>query len=232
MDIELNLRQVAFILWKRLWVILLSMLILGAVAFSLSKWFITKQYSASVSMFVYNQENRTSTNVTSSDLQTSQKLVGTYIVILKSNSVLDKVSNELGGEFSSEDLRKMLTAAAINDTEAFRITITFTNPEIAKKIANTITIVLPSEIKRVVKAGAVEVIDYASVPEEPTAPNIRLFTLVGLALGILLSAIILILIELSDNTVRSEEDLTEIFEIPVLGVIPRLYEENGVRKDG
>lgn len=231
MNIELDLRQIAFIIWKRLWVLILLMIILGAAAYSGSKWLIPKKYSASVSMFVYNQENRTN-NITSGDLQTSQKLVSTYIVILKSNSVLDKVSEELGGEFSSEDLRKMLTTGAINDTEAFNITITSQSPETAQKIVNTIAKVLPTEIKRVVKAGAVEVIDYARLPDKPSWPNVEINTLAAMLLGLLLSAAVVLLLEIADSAVRSEEDLSEAFEIPVLGVIPRLYVENGGQKNG
>ncbi len=231
MYIELDLGQIAFILWKRLWILILLMIFLGAAAYSCSKWLIPKKYSASVSMFVYNQENRTN-NITSGDLQTSQKLVSTYIVILKSNSVLDKVSEELGGEFSAENIRKMLTTGAINDTEAFNITITSSNPETAQKIVNTIAKVLPAEIKRVVKAGAVEVIDYARMPDKPASPKVEVYTLAAMLLGLLLSAAAVLIFEIADSAIRSEEDLGEAFEIPVLGVIPRLYVENGGQKNG
>jgi capsular polysaccharide biosynthesis protein len=230
MNIELDLRHIFFILWKRVWVLIVIMLLLGAAAFSASKWLIPKKYSATVSMFVYNQENRTS-SITSGDLLTSQKLVSTYIVILKSNSVLEKVSDELGGDYSSEDIRKMLTTGAINDTEAFNISITNENPEAAQRIVNTIAKIVPAEIKRVVKAGAVEVIDYAELPDKATFPNPELNTVAAMLLGLLLSGAGLVIIEITDKAVRSEEDLAEAFEIPVLGVIPRLYGENGGLKD-
>ena len=113
--------------------------------------FTTKSTRPRFRCFVYNR--KTTSNITSGDLQTSQKLVSTYIVILKSNSVLNKVAEELGGKYSAEDIRKMLTTGAINDTEAFNITITDKNPETAQNIVNTIAKVLPEEIKRVVKAG-------------------------------------------------------------------------------
>jgi capsular polysaccharide biosynthesis protein len=59
-------------------------------------------------MYVYNSSTR-SDDITSADLTTSQKLVQTYIVILKSNSVLSDVSERLGGAYTPEDLRKMLS---------------------------------------------------------------------------------------------------------------------------
>lgn len=222
MIIELDLRRVLIILSRRLRTVLLIMILAGCAAFSFSTWMIPKKYSASVSMFVYNQENRTGTNITSGDLLTSQKLVSTYMVILKSNSVLEKVSAETGGEYSSEDIKSMLKTGAINETEAFNITVTSKNPETSQKIANTIAKIVPAEIKRVVKAGAVEVIDYALLPEIPASPNVERNTLIAMLLGLLAACAAVLLFEMADNAIRSEEELGAVFEIPVLGVIPRL----------
>ena len=222
MVIELDLRQAVMILWKKLWLLLLVALLCGAAAFSISYWLITPLYSASTSMYVYNQQNRTSTNVTSTDLATSQKLVSTYLVILKSNSVLDQVSRTLDGAYSAEQIEKMLTASAIDNTEAFRITITNPDPKMAMTIANTIANIAPIEISRVVKAGSVEVIDYAALPTKPASPNILRNTAIGAVLGLIIAIFIVILIEITDTRIKSEEDLTKTFDIPVLGVIPRL----------
>jgi Capsular polysaccharide biosynthesis protein len=233
MDIELDLRQILVALLRRFWVLVISMIIVGGAAFSYSYWFITPLYSTSASMYVYNQENRTNASITQSDLTTSQKLVSTYIVILRSDTVLNQVSEKLGGQYSAAQIRGMVSAASINDTEAFRITVTNPNPLVAQNIANTIATVAPAEIKRVVKAGAVEVIDYATIPFMPSSPDVKRNTLIGVLIGLVLSAIVVILLEMVDTAVRSEEDLTEIFDIPVLGVIPRLMEnDNGGRKNG
>lgn len=225
MDIELDIRQILTILWRRLWVLFLSTLICAAIAFSVSFWLITPLYSASASMYVYNQQNRTSTNVTSTDLATSQKLVSTYLVILKSNSVMGQVSQRLGGRYTTLELQKMLNASAIDNTEAFKIIITNKDPAAAQEIANTIVTVAPAEIIRVVKAGSVEVIDYATKPDKPSSPDVIRNTLIGALLGLILAAFLVILRAITDTTIRSEEDLTEVFEIPILGVIPKLNGE-------
>jgi len=229
MSTELDLRQVAVILWRKLWVIVVFMLLCGGLAFSISNWLITPMYSASVSMYVYN-DNRTDRDITSSDLATSQKLVDTYIVILKSNTVLSRVSHELGNEYSPDSIRKMLSASSINNTEAFNITITHPDPWAAEKIVNTIARISPSEISRVVKAGVVEVIDYATTPQYPSYPSINKNTLIGALAGTAAAILLIMLLAMLDTVVHSEEDLTEVFEIPILGVIPKLSEnERGGR---
>ena len=180
-------------------------------------------------MFITSQ-NRTDSSITSSDLTTSQKLVSTYIVVLKSNSVLDKVSKDLDYKYSAQQIRKMLSAYSIDGTEAFEIKVTNRDPEVALTIANTIAYAAPAEIIRVVKAGAVEVIDYATLPHETSYPNIKLNTAIGVFAGLVVAVVIALLLAMADTTVRTEEDLTEVFEIPVLGVIPKLVEaERGVR---
>ncbi len=230
MNTDLNFRQIVTILWRKVWLLILVMVLFAAAAFSYSYWFITPLYSASTSMYVYNQQNRTDSNITSSDLTTSQKLVSTYIVVLKSNSVLDKVSKELGYNYSAQQIRKMLSASSIDGTEAFEIKVTHQDPEVARTIANTISYAAPAEIIRVVKAGAVEVIDYATLPQDSSYPNIRLNTAIGAFAGLVAGILIALLMAMVDTTVRTEEDLTGVFEIPVLGVIPKLVEaERGVR---
>jgi len=231
MDIELDLRQLFRILLRKWWLILFLLIISGGGAYAISRYVIVPMYSASVSMYVYNEESRSSDAITSSDLATSQKLVSTYIVILTSNSVLDSVSRELGGKYSTRQIREMLAASSINDTEAFRITITHQSPSTAQLIANTIAQVAPEEIIRVVKAGAVEVIDYASLPVEPSSPNIPRNTALGALIGLVLAMLIAVLAAMADTAVRSEEDLTAAFTLPVLGVIPSLAERGkGVHK--
>ncbi|MEG2679649.1 MAG: GNVR domain-containing protein, partial [Oscillospiraceae bacterium] len=155
-------------------------------------------------------------------LNTSQQLVQTYIVILTSNSVLNQVSEQLDSAYSAAELREMLTASSIDNTETFKISVTNEDPEMAQKIANTLADVAPKEIIRVVKAGAVEVIDYATLPGNPTSPKIAINTAIGAMLGAVLSILFTIVMAMLDTAVRCEEDLTEHFSIPVLGVIPSL----------
>ncbi|MEG0779010.1 MAG: Wzz/FepE/Etk N-terminal domain-containing protein [Oscillospiraceae bacterium] len=222
MNTEIDLQQIFSIIWNKLWFVVLSTVILGVGALCVSKFFLTPLYTASASMYVYSESNRVNNAITASELNTSQQLVQTYIVILTSNSVLDQVSDKLGGAYSAEELRKMMTAAAIDNTETFRISVTNADPAMAQKIANTLATVAPSEIIRVVKAGAVEVIDYATLPKSPTSPRIAVNTAIGALLGMVCSILAVIVLAMLDTAVRCEEDLTEYFNIPVIGVIPSL----------
>lgn len=220
MNDEIDLGLMLLLVRKKIGTIILSIVLAAGVAFGISNFLITPLYSASTSLYVYNEASRES--ITSTDLNTSQELVQTYIVILTSNAVLNKVTAVLNNQYTVEELREMITASAINNTEAFSITVENTDPAMAQKIANTIATVAPAEIIRVVKAGSVEVIDYATLPIEQSSPNVIRNTAIGGLLGCVVCVIVLVLKEMFDTVIRSEEDLIENFNIPILGVIPPL----------
>lgn len=219
---ELDLKDLLTLLWhKALWIIL-SILLGGALMFSLAYFLMTPIYTATAQMYVYNTNRLSVANgVSQSDLMASQKLVDTYIVILKSDSVLTKVASRVDLGYDAEQIRKMLSASSTNGTEAFSITINNPDKEHAQRIVNTIAEVAPSEIVRVVKAGSVEVIDYAKIPQEPSSPNIPIYTVVGALLGAILSVLVIILTKIFDTTIHTENDMGD-FNIPLLGVIPSL----------
>lgn len=234
MNTDLDVLDILQILKKRILLITACTIICGAVAFFISKVILTPIFSANVSMYVYNGEERSDQSITVSDLNTSQKLVQTYIVVLTSNTVLEKVSNRLDNRYTIDNLRHMISTAVIDNTEAFSITVENSDPAEAKKIANTIAKIAPNEILRVVKAGAVEVIDYAKQPTHPSSPNVIRNIVVGAVLGFLFAAILAIAAAMMDTTIRCEADLTEHFDLPVLGVIPTLVdiEEGGCDRYG
>lgn len=219
---EIEIKDLLYLLWQKIYWIITCAVIGGAIAFLISYFMITPMYTASASLYVYNSDGSKNTNtISQSDLVASQKLVDTYIVIIRSDSVLEKVARISGYNYSAGQIRSMLSASSINDTEAFSIKIENANPTVARDIANAIVDVIPDEIRRIVKSSEVMTIDRAKLPSEPASPNIPVNTVVGVLLGLVICVAIVVTRSLFDTTVHSEEDLNE-FNIPVLGIIPAL----------
>ena len=211
-ETEISLQEIAGILLHCLWLIAGATIMGALIAFLLTKAFITPQYAASASLYVYNTDNRES--ITQSDITTSQKLVETYIVIMQSDAVLNQVAEESALGYSAKEIKEMFSASAINNTEVFQIVIKNPNPEHAQLLANTFLKVAPSEIIRVVKAGSVETVDEAALPTSPVSPNTVRNTLIGGLLGLLLSAAIVVLKEFLDTTIKTAEDIKKLTSIP------------------
>ena len=84
-EIEIDLLEVAGELWRHFWVIVLSMIVFGAAAFSYANFLITPLYHSEAKVYVNNSNLSVgSTSISLTDLNAAQSLVDTYIVILKS----------------------------------------------------------------------------------------------------------------------------------------------------
>ncbi|MEA4965637.1 MAG: Wzz/FepE/Etk N-terminal domain-containing protein [Oscillospiraceae bacterium] len=226
-DMELSLKDLFHMFIQRIWIILLAAVCGGAIAFALTYSLVTPMYTASASMYVSNNEDRQNDAISNSDLSASQSLVGTYIVVLKSDTLLEKVAEKLPLEYgySAALIRQMLSAGSIDGTQAFQINIVNSDPERAMTIVNTIAAVAPDEIIRVVKAGEAEVIDYAQLPTAPYWP-LKRNAAVGILLGLALSMAGILSYNVFDVTVHTAADLTDYYDLPVLGEIPCITPTN------
>lgn len=202
--------------------IILFTLLCGTALWGYSKFMIKPLYQAKASMYVYSDTIRVEGIVTSAELAASQQLAETCRVIIESDLVLDVVQEKIDSERVVSQLRNNISVSSANGTEILNIYVKDTDPEMAEKVANSILEVLPKELIRIVKAGDVEVIDYAKTPQSPILPNIRYYTMIGLVFGFLFSCGICILRAAFFTKIRNEEDLTAYFDEPVLGIVPTL----------
>ena len=103
-----------------------------------------------------------------------------------------------------------------------RVTVTCEDPYEASKIANTIAKVLPVRISEIIEGASMEVVDTAIPDYEKVAPSITQYTAIGLVLGILISAIVLFVLALTDDTIHDEEYVLRTYNYPILGRVPDL----------
>ena len=198
----------------------------GFLAFTISQFFIAPQYEASVKLFVNNSRAGQTDTTSISDLNASERLVNTYMEIVKSNTVLSKVADEIviddSRTYSVENLKKMVSTQAVKNTEIFYVKVTSSNPQHSQYIANQIAKDAPEEIMDFVEATSVKVIDHAALPNKQSSPNVGLNTAIGLLLGLVLSVLLVLVLDMLDVTVRSDDDIKLITEIPILGIIPSI----------
>lgn len=220
MEDIMDLREIIRILRQNLLIILAVMVwaaIMGAV---FSIYVLDPVYEASATMIVNKSNDGERQDTTYNDILMTQKLVKTYSVIMQSNTVLSRVIDALGLNMDTEELKNILTITSVNDTEVIKITVTDKDPKFAAKVANEIVKQAPSEIIRAVKAGSVEVIDEAAVPSDPVKPDIKMNIIISGILGLMISTFVILLKYHLDDTVKTEDDIVEKLDLPVLGVLP------------
>ena len=220
----------SIILYRIKWIIIST--IVGIIAaFIITQLFIAPKYTSSISLYVKNVTDPANAGYLSNDYFTaSQKLVNTYIVIMKNDRVLDDVSKQLNSKYSTKQLKNILSMNPEGTTEVLKIEASTTSAKDSADICNTLAAVAPSVLERVA-GGSVQIIDAsAKVASTPSSPNKKVNVLVGAALGFILSVAIVLIIYLLDNTVKNKEDLQDRLDIPVLGEIPSFEQQTNRRR--
>ncbi len=220
---EFSLRKVTQVIRERIWLIVIATIAAVFLAFLATKFLITPKYTSTATLYVQNVENRQiDVGINMVDLSASIKLVDTYIVVMESDLVMDRVAARVGNGYKGSDIRGMFSAASEKETEVLRINVQHEDPLMAQNIAEAVLLSAPSELMRVVKAGAVEVIDHASLPTQQSSPDMTMNLLLGALIGLALSLVIVLLSDLLKVQIKDEQDLTETFTIAVIGAIPEI----------
>ncbi len=222
--IEINFREIATVLWKRAWIIVLCIVLMASAVLVYTVNFVTPMYTAEVTIYVNNNSNKNNTAISSADLAVALRLVATYINIIKSEQVLGEVVEKTGLNLRTEDIRRMMTSEAVGETEMFYIRVTSPNPQMSMDLANAIADVAPGKISAIIEGSSAKVIDYARLPAGRSSPNYTVNTVVGAIVGGMLSVAVIAVYAILDTRIKDEEALNEISAIPVLGKIPDMYD--------
>lgn len=223
---EIDLLHLVKLLWSKAWLIVLVMILLGALAFSYAMFFVTPMYQATAKMYVNNKSISVGSSVLSiSDISAAKELLNTYVEILHTRETLEVVIENTEVDYTYEQLSDMITASSVNDTEIFAITVTGPDPQEAKLIVDEIVEILPDRITNVITDTQPRLVDKAVTPVNRSSPSYTRYAIIGMLVGAVLTCGIIIIIDMMDTTMRSEDYLTQNYsEIPVLAIVPDMYE--------
>ena len=185
------------------------------------------EYTAEVSIYALSKNasnSKPEEAVTYSDLQSSQLLANDFAELAKNDQIRENTAASLG----MEDLSGYkISVTSSTTTRILKVEVTGRNPEDAALIANKLATEIGQTAVRVMGIEAVNVVNEAQVPTEPSGPQRALYTLVALLAGLFIAVAIVVLRDMLDTTVRSAEDIEELLNVPVVGRFP--YEKKGKR---
>lgn len=209
---------------KYFWVTFLAMVLMGAVGYFGSKYLIEPEYEAAITMIVNTRQDSTGT-VTNDSITSAQNLVSTYSVIIKSNTVLNQVINELGLDMDYDELDDNVYVNAVDDTQIMRVAVRNSDRDTATAIVEEIAEIAPDIIVDTVEAGSCKVISQVTTSDDPVTPNTVKNALLMAVVGLMGSVIILIFFTFfKEKKVIDDSDAQKYFDLPVLGVIPEIEE--------
>ncbi|WP_144512770.1 YveK family protein [Bacillus sp. FJAT-22090] len=220
MEETISLQDIFKTIKKRFTLIVLSTIVAIVISGVISFTLLTPIYQSSTQILV-NQEKVDVTTFTAQDIQTNLQLINTYNVIIKSPAILSKVIEELGLDTTPAALNSKITVNNEQNSQVVNITVQDSDPKLAVEIANKTASVFQTEIKKLMKVDNVSILTPAFLPENPVPVkpdpwiNMAIAAVVGLMVGIGLA----FLIEYFDTTIKNEQDVDELINLPILGLI-------------
>lgn len=217
--IEIDISEILGMLARK-WVIIAAVgIIAAAVAFGYFHFIATPKYTSNARIMVINRQS--SEAITATDLTSSTTLSNDYVEIVTSRSVLEQVIADLDLDYNVRELEEKVQASVVTDTRMINISVTDTDPILAKKITDSISTVTSNRICEVMNIeNMVSIVDEGSLPTEPSSPATTRNTVIAALLGIIIAAVVIIIIGIKDDRIKTPEDVEKYLGVSVLGTIP------------
>lgn len=217
-EVEIDLGEILALLLHKAWLILLCALLAAMAGFGISKFLITEQFESTTKVYILSKQNNNT--ITYSDVQLGSQLTKDYTQLIKSRKVLEKVIADGTLTESYESFSDRISVTIPTDTRIISITVTDEDPLMAQYLADEIRKVASEQIKNVMDIQAVNVVDEANLPKEPSSPSIPKWTAIAFLIGGVLCAAIILVHYMLDDTIKTSDDVEKYLGLSTLGTIP------------
>ena len=178
--------------------------------------------TASASMYVLAKDDGESNTNLSTDLNASQMISNDVAKLLTSDRVLSETADEVG----LDNLNAYSVSVSSETTSrVIQLSVTGASPQTAADITNSLVDNVSQIAREVMSVESVNTIDRATVPASPSGPNRTLYVAVAFMAGLFLAVAIVVVADMLNTKVRSEDEVEELLGIPVVGRIPAMKEE-------
>lgn len=217
---KISLYEVVKIIKKRAFLIISCLLLSVAITGAISYFFITPQYDANAQILI-NQKMVQDQQLSTQDIQTNLQLINTYTAIIKSPVILSIVIDSLKLKTTPDLLMEKIALSSDQNSQVLNISVEDTSQKTAVSIANKTAEVFQEKISELMNVDNVTILSPATEKnkKKPVIPNIPLNLAVATFLGLIIGVSISLLIEFLDTTVKTEQDIEEIMNFPLLGLI-------------
>jgi capsular exopolysaccharide synthesis family protein len=219
MDLEQYLRAV-----RKVWWVIAVATLLGAAYGAHTASRTVPEYRASVTFFVVTRSADASVSAAVQGDQFAQRRVNSYVALLSTDRLAQMVADHPDVDLPPQQIRRMLGASGDLDTVLFTATAMSPSRDLAQRVAGAVATEFVTLVDEVEGQGNdegsvhLEVVSGPSVSQVPTRP--LLTTAIPAAVGLLLGLALALLLELRDQTLRSDDQLRALGTVPVLGRIP------------
>lgn len=219
-EIEIDLRTAFRILRKRSKLIILITLLATLASSLFSVYYSKPVYQAQTLLLVTVASDKLADSSGQKSGLVPVLTMNTYLGQLKSTTLMKRVATDLNlSPQAVGSLNWNVDASIVPDSNLINVTVTSGDPQLAANIAN----IVANEYKNLMKElmlSPIIVVSPASVPSAPVGPNVQRNISTAFIAGLMLSILLAFLLEYTDNSLKTAEDIRKKLDLPVLGLIP------------
>ena len=218
-EITIDLLELARVVWKNIWLVIIAIVVGAVLSFVITKVFITPKYQATSTIYILSK----STSITSlADLQIGSQLAGDFEIIATTRELLEKVSADNNLNMTYDQLKKEIKVTNPNNTHMLRIAVTDPDPQKAAQISNALADELREEIAEIMNTDRPSTVEIAVVPTKKFSPSTTRNVAIGAIVLAVLAILIIVIRYLSDDTIKDDEDVKKYLELDTLAQFPLL----------
>lgn len=215
-------------LWQILkgcWIVVLALFI---VATSVTYIFMNvtheDEYTAKVTLWAL-RDSASASGPSSSDVSVGTNLIEDYKLLIKSDSVVNQVKENLGMPTSVSALKNMVSIS--DEGRVLTLSVTASKKERAQEIANEWGSVFCEAINNAVNSGSsddtivmIKVWETAALPTAPSNPVKPIYALLAGIIAAILVYVLYLVLFILDDKITGPEDVENYLGLNVLGAIP------------
>ena len=219
---EINLRDLLSYFKKHLILFIVTILFVVSAGTIYSIFILKPEYKAQATVILSSDKSK---NTVQSEINANKNLIDTYTEVVKSHRVLDRVKNEMQIDDTYEQLVKKVTVASLKDTEIISISVVDRDKNHSYSLANTIADTFTNEIGQIYNDKSVNVLDRAVEPQKPHNVDLVKQEAIYAAAGIVLATAVIFLMFYFDRTIKTTEQIEQLFKLPIYGKVRKLETE-------
>lgn len=219
MEKTLDLTKIMNALKKQWKLLVIIPLLFVAISLAISFFLMTPKYQASTQVLV--NQKKTNKDFMAQEVQSNIQLVNTYKEIIQSPRIREVVAKK-SKEYSSNEINSMLDVTNEADSQIININVTSKSKKDSEKIANLVAKTVEKQMPKIMDVNNVSILSTADDTAKKVSPKPISNTLIALILGLLVALVIIVIRVLLDQHIRTEADVEEELELPVLGSIQKI----------
>ncbi|GIO53017.1 hypothetical protein BCV73_05845 [Paenibacillus sp. SSG-1] len=216
---------------KRLWLIVLVVVLCSAGTGAYSIYVMKPVYEASSTMIVNksNLDSEGKPTLDINEINSNIMLINSYKVIITSASVMDKVVRQYPSlNVTTQDLRDRVSVETAQNSQIIELKVRDASYEQAMNIVNAVSRVFKDEIPLIMKVDNISILDNAAPKSspKPVVPNVKLYTATAFVISLMAAVCLVLFLEYLDDTIKSEEDVERYLELTTLGSVRKMKKKD------